>query len=325
MVVGFCFSNSSYESTDKFWYFQMFTLAAKSVLPPCIGRTCTCTETFNDDGWDGAAATLELHWAVIGEEEDSTFSKQVGVQTSSVLVIEQQTAMTLDVDRTYTVQVEAGAWTGFVTNDIERFATVATVQIKVRPVSPVVRIKFGNRHLQWGARDLQKRLVLDASESWDPDGLPGDPRMQYFWYLDCPAMFLKLSQSLKDRHGINRKAYLQACEGTTLVLKILTQANRAFNFFFGDEVLTHYGADIIDTFALTDNDEGILLEDIQKLHPANTKFKLPLEIIIGLRLTDVDGSTSNDTVSILLSDPLPPQVRNLVTNQISDTAMISLL
>jgi len=286
---------------------QLFVLTAKSFLPPCIGRTCTCTETFNDDGWGGASATLELQWAVLGEEEGSLFAKQVGVETSSVLVVPQQTAMTLKVGRTYTVQVEAGAWTGFSSNNIERFATVATVQLKVRPLPPIVRIKFGNRHLDWGAKILQgkaqKRLVLDGSQSWDPDSLPGDPRLEYFWYLDCETMFEKLPQSLKDLYGINRKAYLPACAGTSLGLKLMAKANERTVYYMPDEsVFVQMGLDVFDTFALSDNSEGIPVNDLMTLHPAGAAFYFPLEIIIGLRLTDVDGSTHNNTVSIILTD-----------------------
>lgn len=176
----------------------MLVLASSAYLPPCIGRTCKCTETDvetdNEDGrgWGGASATLELQWNVVGEDEGSLLAKQVGVQTNSVLVIAQQTVMTLDVGQTYTLQVEAGAWTGFFTNNIERFATIATIQLKVQPIPPVVRIKLGNRNLQWGplAKD-QKRLILDASESWDPDSRSSDLRLKYAWFLDCSSMFIR--------------------------------------------------------------------------------------------------------------------------------------
>jgi len=199
----------------------MLVLAANSYLPPCIGKACKCTETSNDDGWDGASATLELQWAVY-REDGSLLEKQVKVQTNSVLIIAQQTVMTLDVGRTYTLQVEAGAWTGFLTNKIERFATIASIELIVQPIPPVVRIKHGNRNLQWGAPPLQKRLVLDASESWDPDSRPGDERLKYYWFLDCSAMFLKLPQALKDRYTVNRKTYLQTCALTTLGSKIMS-------------------------------------------------------------------------------------------------------
>jgi site-specific DNA-cytosine methylase len=36
------------------------------------------------------------------------------------------------------------------------------------------------------------------------------------------------------------------------------------------------------------------------------KFEFPLEIVIGLRLTDVDESTHNDTISIFLTDKVSP-------------------
>jgi hypothetical protein len=287
----------------QFASLQFFTLTAKSFLPPCIGRTCTCTESINDDGWDGASAKLEIQWAVLGQEEGSLFSRQVGVETSSVLVVPEQTARTLKVGLTYTVQVEVGAWTGFSSNNIERFATVATVQLKVQPLPPVVRIKFGNRHLQWGQKSDQKRLVLDGSESWDPDSVPGDPRLKYFWFLDCETMFLRLSQTLKDRYGINRKAYLQACASTTLGSKIMLLANKAVTFLMPDgSSFVQVGVDVFDTFALSDNNDGIPLNDLITLHPAGAAFKFPLEIVIGLRLTDVDESTHNDTISILLTD-----------------------
>lgn len=285
----------------------MLILAANAFLPPCVGRTCDCTETTNDGGWDGAAAMLELQWAVIGDEENSNLAKQVGIQTSSMLVIPEQTMMSLVVGRTYTVLVEAGVWTGFTTNNIERFATVATVDLKVKPVPPVIRIKHGNRYLQWGIGVAQQRLVLDGSDSWDPDSQPGDPRLKYFWFLDCPTMFEKLPQYEKDRYGVNRKAYLQACEGTGIAMKMMAAANEKSIFFQPDgSILEEHGVDIFDSFALTDNAEGFALADLQTLHPGGVPFfSFPLELIIGLRLTDGDGSTDNATISIMLTDIQP--------------------
>lgn len=285
----------------------MLILAANAFLPACVGRTCACTETTNDGGWDGASPILELQWAVIGDEENSALAKQVGIQTSSMLVIPEQTMMSLVVGRTYTVLVEAGVWTGFTTNNIERFATVATVELKVRPVPPVVRIKHGNRYLKWGVGPQQQRLVLDGSESWDPDSQPGDPRLQYFWFLDCPAMFEKLSQYEKDRYGVNRKAYLQACEGTSIAMKMMGSANEKERFFEPDGTLREtFGVDVFDSYLLSDNNEGFILPDLQTLHPGGVPFfSFPLELIIGLRLTDVDGSTDNATVSIILTDIQP--------------------
>jgi hypothetical protein len=306
-LFSLCPSHSFRQMCSSFSCFfsslQFFTLTAKSFLPPCIGRTCTCTESFNDDGWDGASAKLEIQWAVLGEEEGSLFARQVGVETSSVLVVAEQTARMLKVGHTYTVQVEVGAWTGFSSNNIERFATVATVQLKVQPLPPVVRIKFGNRHLQWGTKSEQKRLVLDGSESWDPDSVPGDPRLKYFWFLDCETMFMRLSQTFKDRYGINRKAYLQACASTTLGLKLMSLANRAVTYLMPDGTsFVQVGVNVFDTFVLSENSEGIPMNDLVTLHPAGAKFDFPLEIVIGLRLTDVDESTHNDTISIFLTD-----------------------
>lgn len=62
-----------------------------------------------------------------------------------------------------------------------------------------------------------------------------------------------------------------------------------------------HGVDVFDTFALTDNNEGIPINDLQTLHPGGV-FTFPLEIIIGLRLTDVDESKHNATISIMLTD-----------------------
>ena len=56
--------------------------------------------------------------------------KQVNVlQTNSVLVIAQQTVMTLDVSRTYTLQVKTGEWTGFLTDKIDKFVTIASIEL----------------------------------------------------------------------------------------------------------------------------------------------------------------------------------------------------
>jgi hypothetical protein len=280
---------------------QPITLAAKSNLPACAGRTCTCTETVNDDKWGWTSAMLELQWTLIDEKKDSLFAKEVGVETTSVLFISQRVVKTLDLNHTYTIQVEAGAWTGFITNNIERFATVATVRLMVQPVPPVVRIKFGNRNSQWGFGNLQKRLVLDASESWDPDNRPGDPRLIYFWFLDCSSMFLKLPQYIKDRAGWNRKTYLTACEGTVLSSKILSAANKVQKL----PTTNLYGADVLDTFQYTELDEGIPITDLLAINPYGSQLpntNWAIEINIGVRLTDIDGASANDTVSIMLTD-----------------------
>jgi len=284
---------------------RMLVLAANAFLPACVGRTCTCTETVNDGGWEGSSALLELQWAVIGDDENSPLAKSVGIQTSSMLVIPEQTMMSLVVGRTYTLLVEAGVWTGFMFNDIERFATVATVDLKVTPVPPVVRIKHGNRYLQWGLGVHQKRLVLDASESWDPDGQPGNPRLKFNWYLDCPAMFEKLPQFEKDKRSLDRKGYLTACEGTGIAMKIMAAANEVNRITQPDgSILEEFGVKVFDSFLLSDM-EGFAEADLQVMTGGDQSITLPFEIIIGLRLTDVDGSSHNDTISIIFTDIAP--------------------
>jgi hypothetical protein len=283
----------------------MLVLAANAILPACVGRTCTCTEKVNDGGWEGSSALLELQWAVIGDDENSPLAKAVGIQTSSMLVIPEQTMMSLVVGRTYTVLVEAGVWTGFMTNNIERFATVATVELKVTPVAPVVRIKYGNRYLKWGTGVNQKRLVLDASDSWDPDSKPGDPRLKFHWYLDCPAMFEKLSQFEKDKRSLDRKGYLTACEGTGIAMKMMGAANDVTRVTQPDgSILDYFGVNVFDSYTLSDL-EGFAEADLQVLTGGDQSITLPFEIIIGLRLTDVDGSSHSDTVSIIFASVTP--------------------
>ena len=123
---------------------QPIVLAAKSNLPACVGRTCKCTETVNDDGWGGTSAMLELQWTLIDEKKDSLFAKEVRVETTSVLFISQMVVKTLDLNHTHTIQVEAGAWTGFMANNIERFATVATVQLRVQQVKGAAVLSASN-------------------------------------------------------------------------------------------------------------------------------------------------------------------------------------
>jgi len=116
-------------------------------------------------------------------------------------------------------------------------------------------------------------------------------------------MFSKLPQYIKDRAGWNRKTYLTACEATVLSSKILSLANKVQKL----PTMNLYGADVLDTFQYTDFDEGIPLSDLVALNPYGGT-PLPntgnwaIEIIIGVRLTDIDGASANDTVSIMLTD-----------------------
>jgi hypothetical protein len=245
---------------------------------------------------------LEFQWSVAGENADSPLAKQVGIRTQASLVLGSQVMMTLELGRTYTFTAEASVWIGFMTNNIQRFQSKASVDIKVQAKPPVVRIKHGNRHVQWGLGVVQKRLMLDASQSFDPDAQPGSPRLRYEWFLDCSAMFLKLPQFLKDRFGVNRKTYLAACQSTTLASKMMEAANEVITVKQEDGTdLKQYGQDVFDTFELTQNNEGIPITDLQTLHPKEGTFEFPVELIIGLRLTDVDGASQSDTVSILLT------------------------
>lgn len=217
--------------------------------------------------------------------------------------------MTLETGHTYHLQIEAAVWIGFMTNNIQRFQTVANTQIQVQPKPPVVRLKHGNRYVKWGQGSEQKQIKIDASASFDPDGRPGDVRLRYSWYLDCASMFLKLPQTTKDKHGINRKAYLQACKTTELANKIVGKANEATEVDLEDgSKVVHYGVDTFDTFDLTEFNSGIPISDIQTLHPKECcdkpegRNEMPLEIIIGVTLTDTDGASSSDAVSIMLTD-----------------------
>ena len=81
---------------------------------------------------------------MIDEKKDSLFAKEVRVETTSVLFISQMVVKTLDLNHTHTIQVEAGAWTGFMANNIERFATVATVQLRVQQVKGAAVLSASN-------------------------------------------------------------------------------------------------------------------------------------------------------------------------------------
>ena len=312
---------SAPNSSSKVYRDQMLVLGARAFLPVCVGFECTCdeTKTVNDQGWNDASALLEVQWSLskitnaegvdVPGHQNTVLARQVGLNTQAVLVLEEAAMMTLETGHTYHLQIEAAVWIGFMTNNIQRFQTVANTQIQVQPKPPVVRLKHGNRYVKWGQGSEQEQIKIDASASFDPDGRSGDVRLRYSWYLDCASMFLKLPQTTKDKHGINRKAYLQACKTTELANKIVGKANEATEVDLEDgSKVVHYGVDTFDTFDLTEFNSGIPISDIQTLHPKECcdkpegRNEMPLEIIIGVTLTDTDGASSSDAVSIMLTD-----------------------
>ena len=109
----------------------------------------------------------------------------------------------------------------------------------------------------------------------------------------------------------NKKAtaWIDGDGATELANKIVGKANEATEVDLEDgSKVVHYGVDTFDTFDLTEFNSGIPISDIQTLHPKECcdkpegRNEMPLEIIIGVTLTDTDGASSSDAVSIMLTD-----------------------
>eukprot|EP00960_Hanusia_phi_P075578 768441-Hanusia_phi.AAC.19 len=262
-------------------------ISAHAYLPPCVGTLCSCLDTTNDYGWDGTtSAILDIQWSTIGQPSNTLLSKQVSLVTTSVVIILEETVRQLDIGSNYTIQVEAGVWTGFKEDSVERYASIAQVQILPVKVAPVSRIRGGNRKI------LQdSRIVLDGTDSWDPDWRPNDPKFKFEWFLDCETMYLEIEQYLKDAYQKNSKDYIAQCTASTLntLFYNLNQANSGGSSIF----------DTLNTGYSTISDRKA---DFERFHPAGANYFFPILIIIGLKVTDVDGASGYATSHIEFVD-----------------------
>ena len=262
-------------------------ISAQAYLPPCVGRLCSCLDTRNDYGWDGTtSAVLDIQWSTIGQPSNSLLTKQVSIVTTSVVIILEETVRQLDIGANYTIQVEAGVWTGFKEDSVERYASIAQVQIVPVKIAPVSRIRGGNRKI------LQdSRIILDGTDSWDPDWRRNDPRFKFEWFLDCETMYLQIEQYLKDAYLKNSKDYITQCRSSTLstLLNNLNQANTG-------------GLPVFDTLNTGFSTISDRKSDFERFHPAGASYFFPILIIIGLKVTDVDGASGYSTSHIQFED-----------------------
>ena len=282
---------------------QMVVINAAAFLPACLGAGCTCASSSdtagNRGGWDGTAAVLEFQWSVVGSTS-SALQQAVALGTSDILAIPATSLTMLSVGANYTIQVEAGVWTGFANNDINFYSTTAEVSLVPYSVPPVARIRYGNR-----ACSSTDPLVLDGSSSFDPDSLPGQS-LKFQWFLDAGAMYDEIPLHLKEQRGlmspgvVSRKSYVVLLQGSQCTLSqmiVNTNLNDEASIFSTDNPNLNFKSTIIP-----ESDFELF---VWGGTPPTTKQAIPwpVTVIIGLYVTDADGSQTYTSVEMNFYDP----------------------
>jgi hypothetical protein len=288
-------------STRRIRRDQMVVINAAANLPGCLGSGCTCTSASssvsNTAGWGGAAAVLEFQWSEIGGTPNLQQAAALG--TTSVLVLPVSSVTKLVVGANYTIQVEAGVWTGFDKNEISFYSTIALVSLVPYSVPPVARIRYGNR-------DFSKAVpvTLDGSASFDPDAL-FENSLKFQWYLDAGAMYDRMPLHLKEQRGlmspgvVSRKNYITFLQGSacTLSRMIFKTNNAKSSKFQSDAAFLQESTPLIP-----DLDFQYFVWGSATPVPT-PPIPWPVLVVIGLYVTDADNVVSYTSVELSFYDP----------------------
>ena len=279
---------------------QMVVINAAANLPACLGSGCTCTtggsRVSNTAGWGGAAAVLEFQWSEVGATLGLQQAAALG--TNSILVLPVSAISKLVVGSNYTLQVEAGVWTGFAKNDINFYSTIAEVILFPYSVPPVARIRYGNRDFSQG-----DPFTLDGSASFDPDAL-FENSLKFSWYLDAGAMYDRMPLHLKEQRGlmspgvVTRKSYITLLQSQTTLGRMILKTN-------------------LQKYSVLQTDADFLLESTAIIPEIDFEYFVwggatpvpkpsipwPVLVVIGLYVTDVDNVVTYTSVELSFFDP----------------------
>eukprot|EP00961_Rhodomonas_salina_P018198 244698-Rhodomonas_salina.1 len=260
---------------------EILVISARAGLPYCIGEdefnnNCECSDDPNESGWpeeEGVtnSAVLDMQWTHVGFPNDPALASATNLITTSVLVVSRAAMKNLVIGANYTLQIEAGVWTGFVQNSVRRYSTMAQIKIVPIPVPPVPRVRNGNR--VFGPKD---QVRISAADSWDPDWRTGDRNFIYTWFLDCEGMYDLLPQHEKDSYAVNRRTWLAACYSTSLVQNMMYQANIQYSPAFDTAVLRDSP---LSPISLSNADFPFFVASPEA-------FKYPFDLLIGVTVRD---------------------------------------